>query len=99
MSGTEVILSKDNPNKIQVFVKWTNKINLHLKYSDTNYKVNFSVRGGWCNNISNYTTNSPFFVQGDDLETSIPSPGYKVRLVCLESITNYNYGCAKLSSG
>ena len=97
-SGTEVILSKDTPNKIQVFINWNNKINLHLKYSDTNYKVNFSVRDSGDNNILNYTPISPFFVQNGDLETSISSPGYKVRLVYLESITNYNYGCAKLSS-
>ena len=97
--GTEVFLSKDTPNKIQVFVKWTDKINLHLKYSDTNYKVNFSVRDSGDKMISNYTPYSPFFVQDGDLETSIPSPGYKVRLVYLESITNYDYGCAKLSSG
>lgn len=98
-SGTEVILSKDTPNKIQVFIKWNNKINLHLKYSDTNYKVNFSVRDSGDNNILNYIPVSPFFVQDGDLETNIPSPGYKVRLVYLESIINYYYGCVKLSSG
>ena len=97
--GTEVILSKDIPNKIQVFINWNNKINLHLKYSNTNYKVNFSVRDSGGNNISNYTPISPFFIQDGDLETSISSPGHKVRLVYFESITKYDYGCAKLSSG
>ena len=97
--GTEVILSKDIPNKIQVFIKWNNKINLHLKYSDTNYKVNFSVRDSGGNNILNYIPTSPFFIQDGDLETSIPSPSHEIRLVYLESITNYDYGCAKLSSG
>lgn len=99
ISGTEITLSKDIPNKIQVFVKWTDKINLHLKYSDTNYKVNFSVRDSGDKMISNYTPNSPFFIQDDDLETSIPSPSHEIRLVYLESIINYDYGCAKLSSG
>lgn len=99
ISGTEVTLSKDAPNEIQVFVEWTDKINLHLKYSDTNYKVNFSVRDSGNKMISNYTPNPPFFVQDSDLDTSIPSPDKSIRLVYLESITNYDYGCAKLSSG